>query len=436
MSVLKRSHWFLTFLFLSFAGKSLGQSIVIKNAADAPTPIAIQAFLKGNEEKDRQASIDIEASLTADLIFSRIFKVIPSEAFLEPNVEGPIESIKVESWRQVGADYLVRAKVSHSGSEVVLDGYVFNISTGVLGVRKTYRTSKKDYTILSHMFGDDIVQLVTGKLGLFSTRIAFAYKAPKSRYKEIWMMEFNGRNPEPLVQNGRTNLSPAWSKDGRDIYYTSASEIHWHLWKTDSKGRSKQVTNYPGSALGPSMMPDGKSMVASLSKDGNPELYQMGLDGKIIKRITKSETIDIGPAPSPDGSKICYSSGRLGNLHIFILDMATLKSERRTRVGTLNDSCAWHPFENKILFSGMDVDREFDIFGMNDQGNDMERLTYDAKNNETPSWSPDGSLIVLSSRRTGRDEIYIMKADGTQLTKITDLPGDASQPDWSPRLGY
>lgn len=183
-------------------------------------------------------------------------------------------------------------------------------------------------------------------------------------------------------------------------------------------------------------MPNGREMVTSLSKDGDSELYLLGLDGSVKRRLTKSRGIDLSPFPNGDGSKLCFSSDRLGNLHVFTFDMKTEETTRLTRVGTLNDSCSWNPFENEILFSGMDTDREFDVFGMDDKGNSMERLTYDAKNNESPAWSPDGQLITFSSRRSGRNQIYVMKRDGTMVDTIVPVEGDASQPAWSPRLGY
>ena len=89
-----------------------------------------------------------------------------------------------------------------------------------------------------------------------------------------------------------------------------------------------------------------------------------------------------------------------------------------------------------IPFAGMDTDREFDLFAMNSRGHNMERLTYDAKHNEAPSWSPDGKLITFSTKRHGPNQIYAMKADGTQAKPIANLRGDAIQPSWSPRLRY
>jgi TolB protein len=412
------------------------QSVVLKEAADKPTPIAIQAFIRGDASPEvSKITPELEADLTADLIFSRIFKVIPAESFIEPKISGPIQTVQIDTWKQIGATYLVRARVAQDFGQTLLDGYVFDVTSGRLVIQKTYRTKRKDVAVLVHQFGDDIVELVTEKKGLFSTKIAFAYVPPGGKFKEIWVMDFNGRNAVPLVQNGRTNLSPEWTKDGRHIYYSASSTIDWHIWKTDLSGRSAQVTNFKGSALGPAMLPNGREFVASLSKDGNSDIYLLTLDGKEKKRLTTRRGINVSPYASPDGKHICFSSDRLGNLHVFSLDINTLEVNRLTRVGTLNDSCVWSPSGDQILFSGMDVDREFDIFAMDTKGEQMERLTYDARKNESPSFSPDGKLVAFSSIRSGRNQIYIMRADGSQVAPI-DLKGDATQPVWSPRLGY
>jgi len=411
--------------------------IVLKDAKDAPIPIAIQSFMKAQETPESsQIATDIEAVLTGDLIFSRIFRVIPAEAFLEPKIQGPIESLNVTSWRQVGAYFVVRGRVSVEGNQVTLDGLAFNISTGKMDLKKTYKIRKSEARKLAHMFGDDLVEMITGKRGIFSTEIAFVYMPPKKRQKEIWVMDFNGANARPVVQNGRSNISPEWSIDGKYIYYTSSSNIDWHLWRTTLDGKQSQLTKFKGSALGPAMLANGKELVVTLSKDGNPDLYLLDLEGRVKRRLTQKRGINIAPSPSPDGKTVCFASDRFGNLHIFMLNVETGEAERMTRVGTLNDSCAWNPVEDVVLFSGMDVDREFDIFAMNSSGNNMERLTYDAKNNESPSWSPDGKLIVFSSRRDGRNVLYVMRNDGTQTSQLIELPGDATQPAWSPRLGY
>jgi TolB protein len=426
-----------TLIILWLGIQSTSAQIVLRDAKDAPVPIAIQEFLSAADTpENKNQTTSVEAALTANLIFSRIFRVIPAEAFLAPPVTSQLDVIQVDPWKQIGAQYVVRGRVTIDGSQVNLEGFAFNILTGKLEIRKVYKARLRDAVQTAHMFGDDIVELVTGQKGLFSTKIAFVYVPPGKRFKEIWVADFNGRNARPLVQNNRTNLSPTWSPDGKYIYYSSSSQVDWHLWRTDLNGNSKQITRYKGSALGPVVMPNGKEIVISLSKDGNPDLYLIDLDGKEKKRLTTRRGININPSPTADGSKLCFSSDRLGNLHIFSLDMATLETERLTRLGTLNDSCTWHPFDNTILFSGMDTDREFDIFEMNDRGLDMVRRTHDNRHNESPDFSPDGKLVVFNTRRAGRNQVYVMRGDGTQASSLFELPGESTQPSWSPRLGY
>lgn len=423
--------------FFGLSSAAFAQSVVIRDARDAAFPVAIQPFETNGEGLNR-VSTDLEAMLTTNLIFSRLFKVIPAEAFFDEGMKGDLASLQVDPWRQTGAHFLVRGRVSRTETETELEAWVFSITEGKLLFNRSYKTGRSDYDILAHQLGDDIVKEVTGEPGLFSTKIAFLYQPPNGKYKEVWVMDFNGRNAEPLVQNGKTNLSPTWTLDGQSLIYSAASLRGWDLWKyTLRNKRNTQLTKYEGSALGPVMHPNGREMIAALSKDGESDLYVLDMNGKERRRLTRSsQVIDLAPSISPDGSAICFSSGRMGALHVFHMDLQSLESKPLTRVGTQNDSCDWHPKENVILFQGMDVDREFDVFSMNQDGNNMSRLTFDARHNETPNWSPDGQLIVFSSRRSGRNEIYVMKADGSQLTKITDLPGQATMPAWSPRMGY
>ena len=70
---------------------------------------------------------------------------------------------------------------------------------------------------------------------------------------------------------------------------------------------------------------------------------------------------------------------------------------------------------------------------MNADGTDPRRLTRDADEDLSPAWSPDGSRIAFQSNRTGNNEIYVMHADGSGVTNITNTP-DAGEfdPEWSP----
>ncbi len=69
------------------------------------------------------------------------------------------------------------------------------------------------------------------------------------------------------------------------------------------------------------------------------------------------------------------------------------------------------------------------VIGVDGEG--LIQLTHNAGDNESPSWSPDGSLIVFSSSREGASRIYIMTAYGTDQRRLLDLPGKQTEPKWS-----
>ena len=95
---------------------------------------------------------------------------------------------------------------------------------------------------------------------------------------------------------------------------------------------------------------------------------------------------------------------------------------------------AWSPDGTHIAFSSSREDDNVDIYTMRSDGTDITRLTTDAAYDNFPTWSPDGSEIAFV-RGTGGDEydIYVMNADGTGATNITNTPGYPEfEPDWSP----
>jgi TolB protein len=72
-----------------------------------------------------------------------------------------------------------------------------------------------------------------------------------------------------------------------------------------------------------------------------------------------------------------------------------------------------------------------DIFVIDIEGRQPVQLTRDSGNNEAPSWSPDGSLIVFSSNREGSSRLYIMTAFGTDQRRLLVMAGEQTNPKWS-----
>ena len=89
------------------------------------------------------------------------------------------------------------------------------------------------------------------------------------------------------------------------------------------------------------------------------------------------------------------------------------------------------PLGDMIAFES-DRDGNFEIYVMNADGTGQTRLTDHPAADRYPAWSPDGAMIAFTSTRDGNDEIYVMNADGTGQARLTNSPVSDSRPSWSP----
>ena len=92
------------------------------------------------------------------------------------------------------------------------------------------------------------------------------------------------------------------------------------------------------------------------------------------------------------------------------------------------------PDGERIAFFS-DRDGNFEIYVMNADGTGVSRLTDEPGADALPAWSPDGERIVFVSDRSGNEEIFVMNADGTAVEQLTDDPADDVEPAWSPAGG-
>jgi len=89
------------------------------------------------------------------------------------------------------------------------------------------------------------------------------------------------------------------------------------------------------------------------------------------------------------------------------------------------------PVARPIAFAS-DRDGNFEIYVMNADGTGQTRLTNSLGVDRDPAWSPDGSKIAFTSDRDGNSEIYVMNADGTGQARRTNNAAEDGEPAWSP----
>jgi TolB protein len=262
-----------------------------------------------------------------------------------------------------------------------------------------------------------------------------AFHSARSGNNEIYVMDWDGSHPLRITNNAASDVDPAISPDGRDIVFTSNRSGNNDIYIVDARGGTPvDLTNSPANDGWARWAPDGQHIVFHSNRDDpNFEIYVMDRDGGNVLRLTDHVGVDQYPEWSPDGQRIAFRR----NTDIYVLDLISRTTERLTSALPLNQMATWSPNGRQLAFMST-RDGYPSVFVMNADGSEQVNLTpkdpgdIDADwNSRAPSWSTDGRQIYFTSFRpgTGQDtEIFVMNADGSEPTNITNSPGTDADP--------
>lgn len=401
-----------------------------------------------------RAGKDLFDVVANDLSASGYFEFVRPGAFLEDVAKvglkpAPTEAngFKFDTWKQIGAEFLIRAGYRLIDGKLTLEAYVYDVPQQKLVLGKSYKADAADVRTMAHTFGNDLVKALTGKRGFFLSRIV-ASRATQPQQKEIYVLDWDGANARQVTNHKSIAISPAWAPDALSVVYTAFAyhanekKRNADLFQFDLATGKRWLLSYrPGINSGAHFFPDGKGLALTISQSGNPDIFRMTLDGKSLTRITDGPrgAINVEPSISPDGKRIAFSSDRSGQPMIYVMNLDGSNMKRVTFAGQFNSSPAWSPDGKRIAFAGFDAGH-FDLFAMDSDGVNMARLTSSKKpggkfsNNESPSFSPDGRLILFASDRTGVSQLFVVTTDGTTERRITFDQHAYFKPQWSPYL--
>jgi TolB protein len=172
----------------------------------------------------------------------------------------------------------------------------------------------------------------------------------------------------------------------------------------------------------PSFTPDGKQIVYSSSAGRCCRIFIAGVDGRGFRPISSAGSLDAEPKVNPKtGGSIVFSSGRSGPEQIYMMNMDGADLERLTDSTGEASNPSWHPSGQLIAYAWTRgyAQGNFNIFTMDVVSRQYVQLTHDQGRNENPSWAPDGAHLAFMSNRTGHSQIWRMLADGTAQQQLT-----------------
>ena len=277
---------------------------------------------------------------------------------------------------------------------------------------------------------------------------------------QIYVIDTDGSNETRLTNQGY-NTYPRWSPDGKKIVFVSSRDtdteadyfrkysfdtalpLGYEIYVMNSDGSNQtRLTNNQRQDNYPEWSPDGNKIAFwSSSPNTGSNIYVMNADGSKQTQLINNFRYNIGHQWSPDGKKIAfmsvgYSRTNLYEIHVINADGSDEMRLTRSKGG--EGEPKWSPDGQTLTFT-YNGDGSTQICTIKADGSERECLTKTIYYDNEPQWSPDGKKILFVSRRDvigddyiHSDEIYIMNADGSEQTRLTNNQLSDTNPQWAP----
>jgi dipeptidyl aminopeptidase/acylaminoacyl peptidase len=251
------------------------------------------------------------------------------------------------------------------------------------------------------------VQVIPGVLGLDRRRVG------------IGMGERDSLRPLLLDENGKPQGTP--------------SELTW----TSSAPQVLQVSGggvidglRPGRATVTAAAPWGKTATADVfvvadlfvcsNRAGNPGIYQMrsGVTDT-LRPVLADNFANIQPALSPDRTRIAFSSNRGGSYDLYLMDADGSNLQRLTTDPSREAEPVWTPDGTRLVYTVTRQGEQPQLYALRPDGRPAQALTAEPGGNHSPAISADGRSLAFVSTRDGNQEIYVMPVDGGEPRRVT-----------------
>ena len=219
----------------------------------------------------------------------------------------------------------------------------------------------------------------------------------------------------------------------------------WDVFRVNPDGSSIDLT--PGTSGSrddqAAWSPDGKKIAFSSNRSGSFAIYLMDPDGNNVTPVANT-TGGRQPSWSPDGKRLIFIAAPAGYLQLFVIniDGTGLKQLTNTPAPSENFNPHFSPIGNKIVFSSNRTQNYscgggsaacISVYTMKADGSNVVKLTDDSLDAAWPDWSPSGNDIVFTNHwYDANSNIFVIHADGTELRQVTHTTGDNVMGRWSP----
>ena len=317
------------------------------------------------------------------------------------------------------------------------------LRTSLLTHEEKYPISQESFALVEEQglikigrkLADWFVESTLEFKGVSSSRIAYTSQKINRR-KNIMLSSYDGNEQKRFSYNLGSNNLPSWSFDNNKIIYTTFTRSSVQLAIQLAKRHRAKILSFPSGfqPLGASWYLDGESILLTLMKQGNSDIYKYHLADAKLERIFAWKSLETSPQISPDGHKIAFvsDSARPRSPQIYIHNLNNHKTERITFRGSYNSSPKWSPDGSQLIYERQKKGF-FQLYKYTLLTRRHIQLTFGRFDSEKPDWAPNGKQIVFSAKRKNVPKLYYISSFGGRTIRVTNNPTDIAEtnPVWS-----
>lgn len=405
--------------------------IQITEGAPDARPIAVIPF---GWQGSGEPPADIAAIVGQDLTRTGRFAPAARQDLVAQPTRG--EDVRFGNWRTLGVDHVVIGRMAPSG------GDQFNVEFQLFDVIRerqmtgySFQARRGNLRNVAHQISDTVYQQITGERGAANTRIAFVSTTGSGdqRRFQLQVADYDGYNARTILTSQEPIMSPALSPGGERIAYVSFEQGRSAIYVQEVRtGQRQRVSAQSGINGAPAWSPNGNRLAITLDKEGDPEVYVLNINNGNLQRVTRSGAIDTSPAWMPDGERIVFTSDRSGGPQLYRIPVDRSESAKRlTFEGRYNADPDVSPDGNAITYVHRVQNGAFRIAVMDLRANLM-RVVTDGRLDESPSFAPNGAMILFASEHQGRGVLGLVSSDGQASARLSQAEGDIREPSWGP----
>ncbi|MDH2924192.1 TolB protein [Nicoletella semolina] len=343
----------------------------------------------------------------------------------------PVSAAEIipDQWSVLGVQAVVVGQVNtiNNGYHIAYQLVDVIGASGVAGnviLQGAFNVPASKIRLGAHTVSDQIFEKLTDIRGAFRTKIAYVVQRGVSAY-ELKVADYDGFNVFTVVKSKEPLMSPEWSPDGSRLAYVTFENKKAQIVIHElSSGKRKVIAALKGHNGAPAFSPDGSRIAFASSKEGVLNIYLVGVNGGNLVQLTSGSGNNTEPSWSPDGNMILFTSDRAGSPQVYQMNIS---GGSVNLVGGNGSGKISSDGKNLIMVAGDKIVKRDLVSGSTEV---LSSTFLD----ESPSISPNGTMVIYSSTKGVSKVLQLVSADGRFKANLPGAGGQYKFPAWSPYL--